>query len=124
MPPLLKFTIEQDNYIKENCNKVSFKEIGSHLGISPSRIRIRAIEIEAFKPGNNTKITQYQKEYIKEHFGKMKTTDIANHLGLSRKTVRLNAIMENVVDIIKSTDLNFDNGNGYFDVDKYALVAY
>lgn len=127
MPPLIKFTEEQDNFIRENCNKMIFNEIAKHLGISATAARKRAITIGIHQCSSNTKITLYQQEYIKEHYGNITTTKLSKFLNLSRKTVLLNARLLGLVkpELEVTINNNFDNGKGFFCVEKFrATINY
>ena len=71
------------------------------------------------------KLTNEQIEIIKHNYGLMSDTQLCRMVNTTPHTLIRNVERLNIEQNVILKELNdFDNGNGYFDVEKYSKVIY
>lgn len=96
MPKILKWTKEDDDFIKANWETLSIPAIAKHLGVGVSTVD-RYAKDKLFlgdKPVPN-QITETEKEYVEANWESLTMQEMANTLGV--KLSRIN----NIADVLK-----------------------
>ena len=79
----IEWTEEMLSYLRDNYKTMCYEDMGYHLGISHSTVRLKCVELGYFrKHGGVRKVFWSESDiaYLREHFSDMPACDIAIHL--------------------------------------------
>lgn len=83
-----KWTNEEKEYIRDNYENMSYKDIGAHFGVSDGAIRAICFELQLVK---NDRWTEEELEYLRNNYMTETLSNIAEHLNRTQNSVKVKA---------------------------------
>jgi hypothetical protein len=76
-----RFTVEELEFLRENYQRLTNKELSEHLDRSIDSITSKLYELDLKRKSNPNPYTEDEKTFIRDNMGKMTISDIAKSLG-------------------------------------------